>query len=171
MIALSKMADHGVTVAVALARAEAAATGSQTATTAAAIAGITELPLPTVAKILKLLVHGGVAVSQRGTKGGYRLASLPQSIAVWQIMVAIDGDFGLTECSQHSSTNGAESPCERSRFCPIRPQWQRVNEVIINSLKTISLSEMMPPVYALPKVLETTKPAYQGSTVQSGFSA
>ena len=170
MIALSKMADHGVTVAVALARAEAAMT-------AAEIAEITALPLPTVAKILKLLVHGRVAISQRGVKGGYRLAQSPQSIAVWQIMVAIDGEFGLTQCSQHREASGGERSCDRSQFCAIRPQWQRVNEIIITSLKTITLKEMMPPLDAAvtgpgPKP-EPAKPAkpmlHQGATVQSGF--
>ncbi|MDI9408714.1 MAG: SUF system Fe-S cluster assembly regulator [Candidatus Pacebacteria bacterium] len=146
MIALSKMADHGVTVAVALAQAELAPNHNvKTNVTAADLALVTALPLPTVAKILKQLSHGGVVTSLRGVKGGYRLAEPPQQITVWQIMVAIDGDFSLTECSSHPNSAG-QSPheCSRSPICQIRPQWQKIDEVITAALKKISLYEMIP---------------------------
>ena len=184
MIALSKMADHGVTIAVALALAEVSLSQDHTHQgkqnmTAADLAEVTALPLPTVAKILKQLTHGGVVNSLRGAKGGYRLSQRPDYIAVWQIMIAIDGDFSLTECSRHPKGLHEDTPeCSRSPICQVRPQWQKIDEVITATLKKITLYEMMPLSHRI--LMEPTtahqqnsnsQPAHSTINNQSGYSA
>ena len=47
--------------------------------------------------------------------------------------------IGVTQCSIHAPS------CERTSFCPTRPHWQRVNEIVGTALAAVSLAEMLPP--------------------------
>src|SRR3954462_13989152 len=84
MLRLSKLADYAVVVLVRLAQGEAVQTSP-------GIAAVTGLPEPTVAKVLKALASGGLVTSQRGARGGYRLARPLASIPVADVVAAIDG--------------------------------------------------------------------------------
>jgi FeS assembly SUF system regulator len=130
MIILSKLADYGVIVATHL----AAAAPEQV--NAMHLAAETRLPQTTVAKVLKLLAKAGIVTAVRGAAGGYRLARVPQLVSVAEIIAAIDGSFGMTQCT---STLG---PCERLHFCPTRPHWHRINEAVGQALARVTLDEM-----------------------------
>lgn len=138
MIILSKLADYGVIVATHLAaRPERQAN-------AASIAGATRLPRATVAKLLKALAHAGLVTATRGSAGGYRLARLPAAISVAEVVVAIDGDIGVTECSVH------EAGCERTTWCPTRPHWGAINRAVGAALSAITLQDMLSPFAFAP---------------------
>src|SRR5262245_45094075 len=98
MIILSKLADYGVIVA-----AELAAKPERQAT-AAQLAAATQLPPATVAKVLKSLAHGGIVTGSRGAAGGYRLARAAAAISVREVVAAIDGAIGITQCTTHAAT-------------------------------------------------------------------
>ena len=49
----------------------------------------TNLPLPTVSKILKSLTRGGLLESKRGVKGGYALSRASGEISVANIINAV----------------------------------------------------------------------------------
>ena len=53
----------------------------------------------------------------RGAAGGYRLARRANAISVAEVVAAIDGDIGLTQCSVHVAE------CTRTDYCPTRPHW------------------------------------------------
>jgi FeS assembly SUF system regulator len=133
MIILSKLADYGVIIATHLAVAP------ERQETAAAIAAATQLPSATVAKVLKRLAHAGLAAATRGAAGGYRLARRPAEISVAEVVAAIDGDIGLTQCSVHTSD------CERTTYCPTRPHWAAINRAVGTALSAISLADMITP--------------------------
>jgi FeS assembly SUF system regulator len=133
MIILSKLADYGVIVATHL----AAEPGRQM--TAAALATEARLPRATVAKVLKALAHAGVVAGARGAAGGYRLARPATAISVAEVVAAIDGAIGLTQCTTHMPS------CERSEFCPTRTPWQRINHAVGAALGAVTLAEMVPP--------------------------
>jgi FeS assembly SUF system regulator len=138
MIILSKLADYGVIVATHLAaRPERQAN-------AAAIAAATRLPPATVSKLLKALAHAGLVTATRGAAGGYRLARLPAAISVAELVAAIDGDIGITECSVH------EAGCERTTYCPTRPHWGAINRAVGAALSAISLQDMVSPFAFMP---------------------
>ena len=132
MIILSKLADYGVIVATRL----AAEPGRQM--TAAALAAEARLPRATVAKVLKALAHAGVVSGARGAAGGYRLARPATEISVAEVVAAIDGAIGLTQCTSHTPS------CERSEFCPTRTPWQRINHAVGAALSAVRLAEMVP---------------------------
>jgi FeS assembly SUF system regulator len=145
MIILSKMADYGVIVATHLAADPARRMN------AAALALETRLPQATVAKVLKSLAHAGVVVGARGASGGYRLARPAAAITVSDVVAAIDGAIGMTQCSVHAPS------CERTNFCPTRPHWRRINLAVGEALAAVTLAEMAAP--ALPSLrLETAHP-------------
>jgi FeS assembly SUF system regulator len=133
MIILSKLADYGVIVATRL----AAEPGRQM--TAAALAAEARLPRATVAKVLKALAHAGVVAGARGAAGGYRLARPAMEISVAEVVAAIDGAIGLTQCTTHTPS------CERSEFCPTRTPWQRINHAVGAALSAVRLAEMVSP--------------------------
>lgn len=133
MIILSKLADYGVIVASRLAVEPARQM------TAAALATEARLPRATVAKVLKALAHAGVVTGARGAAGGYRLARPATEISVAEVVAAIDGAIGLTQCTTHTPS------CERSEFCPTRTPWQRINHAVSAALGAVTLAEMVPP--------------------------
>jgi FeS assembly SUF system regulator len=138
MIILSKLADYGVIVATHL------AAYPDRQATATAIAAATRLPPATVAKLLKALAHAGLVTATRGAAGGYRLARLPLHISVAEVVAAIDGDIGLTQCSVHVSD------CERTTWCPTRPHWAAINHAVGAALSAITLNDMLTPFAFIP---------------------
>jgi FeS assembly SUF system regulator len=147
MIILSKLADYGVIVATHL------AAHPDRQETATAIAVATRLPPATVAKLLKALAHAGLATATRGAAGGYRLARLPGLISVAEVVAAIDGDIGMTQCSVHVSD------CARTTWCPTRPHWAAINRAVGAALSAVTLADMLSPFAFLPPASAAAKPA------------
>jgi FeS assembly SUF system regulator len=149
MIILSKLADYGVIVATHL----AAYPGRQV--TAVIVAAETRLPQATVAKVLKALAHAGLVTATRGAGGGYRLARHPTAISVAEVVAAIDGDIGLTQCSVHVEE------CARTSYCPTRPHWAAINRAVGEALAAVSLDAMLTPaafVSRSPRSLNPSQP-------------
>ena len=144
MIILSKLADYGVIVATRL------AADPERQATAVALADETRLPRATVAKVLKALSHAGVVTGSRGAAGGYRLARDAARISVAEVVAAIDGAIGITQCTAHVER------CQRTDFCPTRPHWQRINAAVGAALAAVSLADMGRP--SLPQVLLRSPP-------------
>ncbi len=94
MIRLSKLTDYGLVL-----MSYAARNKGRTVHTARELSLESGLPLPTVSKLLKLLLQAGFLVSHRGTNGGYSLAREPEDISVAEIIAALEGPIALTECS------------------------------------------------------------------------
>jgi len=147
MIILSKLADYGVIVATHL----AAYPGRQV--TAGTVAIETRLPQATVAKVLKALAHAGLVTAARGAGGGYRLARIATSISVAEVVAAIDGDIGLTQCSVHVDE------CARTTYCPTRPHWAAINRAVGEALSAISLDAMLTPAAFVPQISSSPSPS------------
>ena len=138
MIILSKLADYGVIVATHL------AADPQRQLTAGAVADEVRLPRATVAKILKALAHAGLVSATRGAAGGYRLARDARMISVAEVVAAIDGSIGLTQCSVHVAD------CARTDYCPTRPHWTAINRAVEHALAAVSLDAMLTPAAFAP---------------------
>lgn len=135
MLRVSKLTDYATVVMACL-----AARGSDLAS-AQALADSARLEVPTVSKLLKQLAQAGLVVSTRGVNGGYRLARAPEGITIADIVIAIEGPIGMTECSVHSGVCGHEP------HCGVRVNWRRINQAIAGALASVTLAEMSrPPV-------------------------
>ena len=138
MIRITKQSDYGIVLMTTLAAAP------QELHNAAALAAETQLPAPTVSKILKLLARGGLLESHRGVKGGYSLARRPEAITVAEVISALEGPIAVTECIED-----APGECVQEPFCAVRGNWQRINLAIREALEAITLAEMTAPVAQL----------------------
>ncbi len=130
MLRLSKLTDYAVVVLVSLSH-------HQDVTTSPTLALATGVPEPTVAKVLKALCGAGLVASQRGARGGYRLARPLTAIPIASVITAIDGPISLTAC-----VAGAVGGCETHGTCPVRGRWDAVNDAIRDALTGITLDRM-----------------------------
>lgn len=131
MLRIGKLADYGLLIADCLA-------SEPEQMTTEAIVQNTGLPDATVRKLLRLLVDAGLVSSRRGLKGGYRLSREANRISVAELIAAIEGPIGLTECA-HEDTNA----CSLTDNCGQRNNWSVINDLINRQLQTITLADML----------------------------
>lgn len=135
MLKLSKLTDYAVVVLVRLAHRPGGP--AEEVQTSPRIAAATGIPEPTVAKVLKALASAGLVTSQRGARGGYRLARPLAAVPVAEVIAAIDGPIALTACVE-----GSNAGCEAESLCPVRGRWDPVNEAVRDALSAITLADM-----------------------------
>ncbi|MDD5580793.1 MAG: SUF system Fe-S cluster assembly regulator [Methylobacter sp.] len=134
MLRLSKLTDYGTVILSFIAR------DNTHVHAAIEIAGATGIALPTVSKVLKLLVNAKVLISTRGAKGGYALARKPEKITVAAVISALEGPIAITECSI------SHQGCEQASGCEIRGNWGLINQTIYNALESVTLADMIKPL-------------------------
>ncbi|HVT60090.1 MAG TPA: SUF system Fe-S cluster assembly regulator [Thermoanaerobaculia bacterium] len=150
MIRITKQTDYGIVLLTHM------AVHAERQFNAPDLAAEAHLPLPMVSKILKLLAREGLLISHRGVKGGYGLARRPAAISMAEIIAALEGPVAITECIDE------EGDCAHERLCPVRSNWHRINEAILNALSGITLAEMTNPL--LPKLVTLGRGAYAASS-------
>jgi FeS assembly SUF system regulator len=133
MLRLGRLTDYAITL---LSHMGTEKDGSLWA--ASGLAEKSGLPLPTAAKILKLLAKGGLISAQRGATGGYKLARRASEISIAEIIEAMDGPIAITDCSSGS----AHENCKIQLLCPMSNGWNKVNVALRDALKGVSLAEM-----------------------------
>lgn len=138
MLRLSKLTDYGVVVLAALDDSPVDAVRN-----AAGLAAATGLAEPTVAKVLKTLTGAGLVDSQRGARGGYRLARPLADIALPEVILAFDGPIALTAC-----VDGGDGLCGTAAICPVKGRWDRVNDAIRSALSDITVADLAAPRFA-----------------------
>ncbi|TAN07261.1 MAG: SUF system Fe-S cluster assembly regulator [Rhodanobacteraceae bacterium] len=131
MIRVSRLADYASVVMACLARHPVSVVS------ATQIGEETRLELPTVSKLLKHLAQAGLVESFRGVTGGYRLARAAKDISLAEIVEALDGPIGLTECSL------GHAGCERQAYCSVARDWQGIGATIDRALRAVSLADML----------------------------
>jgi FeS assembly SUF system regulator len=154
MLRLSKLTDYAVVVLVRLARTQGSAEpcGEPCVETSPGIAAAIGVPEPTVAKVLKTLASHGLVISQRGARGGYRLARPLAAMPVTDVISAVDGPIALTAC-----VDGATS-CDSHSLCPMAGRWDPVNEAIREALTSITLADM--EAATIPRAFRTQSPRH-----------
>lgn len=133
MLRVSKLTDYATVVMTCLASSD-----GDEILSAQQLAERARLEVPTVSKLLKQLAHAGLVESRRGVNGGYRLARDPHCISVADIVSAMEGPIGMTECSAHSGT------CNHESHCGVRVNWQRISQAIRIALEGVALADMVP---------------------------
>ena len=134
MLKLSKLADYATVLMTAIASDPDRVHNGQE------LAARTHVPAPTVAKLLKTLVRGGLLESLRGAHGGYKLTRAPDKITVAEIIGALEGPIAVTQCSTHGGGCGIES------HCATRANWRLINTAIRHALEAVTLAQMVVPL-------------------------
>jgi FeS assembly SUF system regulator len=138
MIRLGKLTDYGLVLMTYIARQK----DRTCLHTARDLARESQVPLPTVSKILKLLLQSGLLISHRGIKGGYSLAKEPHDVSVAEIVAALEGPIALTECSTDIS-----GLCELEGCCPIKANQRIISQVVRGALAQVMLSDLIQPMH------------------------
>lgn len=140
MLRVTKLTDYATVVLTVL------ASDPDAVASAAGLAERAGLEAPTVAKVLKPLAQAGLVEAFRGANGGYRLARSAEDISLIEVVEAMEGPLGMTECSVHAGACGIE------RSCNVRANWRRINDVVIDALRGVSLAQMLHGPEASPAV-------------------
>lgn len=130
MLRIAKLTDYGIVMMAFM--AEDPARLFQ----ATDIATHTHIAQPTVSKILSKLAQHKLIHSYRGIHGGYKLSRSPAQISVAALITALEGPIALTEC------NVSEDRCSIKHHCKLRTPWQRINQMLCQSLESITLSDL-----------------------------
>lgn len=133
MLRVTKLTDYATVVLTVLAAAPDAVAS------AAELAERAGLEAPTVAKVLKPLAQAGLVEAFRGANGGYRLARAPEAITLIEVVEAMEGPLAMTACSHDDDS------CGISHSCGVRANWRRINDVVADALRGVTLAQMLAP--------------------------
>jgi FeS assembly SUF system regulator len=145
MLRVTRLTDYATVVLTVL------AARAGTVLSAPELAEAAGLEVPTVAKLLRPLAQAGLVEGFRGAGGGYRLARAPESISLVEVVEAMEGPLGMTECSVHAGNCGIESSCG------VRANWRRINDVVADALRGVTLAQMLAPPPAPAPLRETRR--------------
>lgn len=134
MFKINKLTDYAMLVITRLAENPAALLSAQQ------LAEECHLELPTVSKVLKLLCRADLLTSVRGAHGGYRLERGAEAISITDVISAIEGPIGVTECSVEPGS------CSHEPVCQLRGNWHVIDREIHNVLDNLSIADMLQPL-------------------------
>lgn len=97
------------------------------------------IPVELLAKVLQMLAKHGLIESQNGPKGGYLLAREAGKITIAQVLTAIEGPLGITDC--YHDKDG--SSCSQHEHCNIRTPLLKVQDSIYQLLNSMTIEDMM----------------------------
>lgn len=124
------------------------AKGPRTIKEIAASQGISEKFISRIAVPLR---RAGLVATERGVKGGLRLARFPAKITLLDIVTTTDGPLALVHCLARPGV------CKRQGRCAAERAWSGVNETLSLALRRTTLASvaadqrrLAPPVPAEP---------------------
>lgn len=135
MLALTKKTDYALIALTFLVHNK-----GQVAT-ARAISERYRVPLALLMNILKVLAQKGMIRSMRGVKGGYLLEKPPESITLYDLILAIEGPVRFVRCASELPNNGHVA-CELLEVCPVSRPVKTVNDRLVGFLKEVTLADV-----------------------------
>ncbi len=96
------------------------------------------IPVELLAKVLQVLAKSGIIESQNGPKGGYLLAREASKITVAQVLSAIDGPLGITDCYHDKAGS-----CSQHEHCNIRTPLLKIQDSIYQLLNSMTIEDMV----------------------------
>ena len=98
------------------------------------------MPVELLAKVLQTLArHQIIESHHNGPKGGYVLGRAPKDITIAQVLEAIEGPLGITDCYQEKE----DSSCNQMDRCNIRTPLLKIQESIYQLLNGMSIEDML----------------------------
>jgi Rrf2 family transcriptional regulator, iron-sulfur cluster assembly transcription factor len=94
------------------------------------------VPMPFLGKTLQLLVGAKILESQKGPKGGFKLAKLPDEIALFHVVDAIDGTDFMTSCVL------GFPECSSKNSCPMHSEWGPLRDRIYQMLASKTVADI-----------------------------
>ena len=101
------------------------------------IADNMQIPATFLSRINMHLVKAGLLESQRGARGGVRLAKDPAAISVFEMINAVDGPLLINKCLVQPDE------CSFPMAEQYKTYWQTIQECMDSKLKQTSLKELI----------------------------
>ena len=114
-----------------------AISGADKPRTIAEIASSQAISEKFISRIVVPLRRAGLLESERGARGGLRLARSPGDITLLDISEALDGPTSILKCLAEPKI------CRRHARCPARTVWDDINTTLKNALASVTLSSVM----------------------------
>jgi FeS assembly SUF system regulator len=140
MIKISKITDYAIVILSLLAKKHQQSIEGTIhpgdLLSATEISHQTNITMPMVAKILKILTRNKLLNSVRGVHGGYQLLINPNQISVTQIIEIFEGPMAIMEC------NINQHKCSIFKQCNINSHFNKINQIIYNTLNKFTLNQL-----------------------------
>lgn len=101
------------------------------------IADALAVPANYLSKTLHQLARAGILVSERGPRGGFRLARSPEDLSLADVLEPLDPSWlecgcllGLPSCSEENS-------------CALHGRWKKVREPVCRFFQETTLAEVL----------------------------
>jgi Rrf2 family transcriptional regulator, cysteine metabolism repressor len=136
-VSFSTKGEYGVRLMVQLARHYGTGPASL-----AGIAAEEDLPRAYLEQLVVNLREAGLVVSTRGAHGGYELTRPPESIAMGEVLRALEGPIAPMFCASDDPEHALT--CDRSSRCTVNVLWVRVRDAITTTLDSMTLADLAP---------------------------
>lgn len=126
--------------------------------TLARIARLEGISVANAGKLMWILNKAGLVQSQRGTKGGYRLARPASDIHLNEVISVLDNERVEAHCKSYT---GVLESCVHTGDCGIRPVIVELHQIVDQALSEITLSQLLGTEATVDAVLhkiQGTKP-------------
>ena len=140
MLKFSKKADYALLALQYIASAQGSGDLQPRVVNTKEIAEEHFMPVELLAKVLQTLArHQIIESHHNGPKGGYVLGREPKDITIAQVLEAIEGPLGITDCYHEKE----ESSCDQMDRCNIRTPLLKIQESIYTLLNGMSIEDML----------------------------
>lgn len=132
MLKLNRIVDYGILVMTEIARRNACVSTTE-------LAAVYGISATIVAKVLKKLARAGLVTSERGSRGGYRLALPATGVTLRAVVIALEGPISLTFCSSGT----ASGRCRTRPFCVASDAMKRLNHLVNGAFEAVTLEDIL----------------------------
>ncbi len=139
MLKFSKKADYGLMALQHIATAQDNDVVVTRVVNTKEIAEAYQIPVELLAKVLQTLAKQGIIESHNGPKGGYLLARDANRISIAQVLEAIEGPLGITDCYHDKDGD----PCVQWEYCNIRNPLLKIQDSIYQMLNSMTIEDIM----------------------------
>ncbi len=140
MLKFSKKADYALLALQYMASVQASGELHPRVVNTKEIAEEHFMPVELLAKVLQTLARNQIIESHHnGPKGGYVLGRDPKDISIAQVLEAIEGPLGITDCYHEKD----QSWCDQLDRCNIRTPLLKIQDSIHKLLNSMSIEDML----------------------------
>lgn len=132
MLRLTKRSEYGIMAMKYIASRNGAGSCS-----AREIAEWFNIPPEILAKVLQKLVKKGLIDSFQGKKGGYSLSKKSSRISVGEIIMAIEDNISVVDCSTEKGLS-----CEQIGLCSIQNPMNKIQRDLTSYFNNITLDDL-----------------------------
>jgi len=126
----TRRTDYGIRALIFLARDPGAHAK------ASAIGAAMEIPTGFLQQVLQELQRARLVTSRSGPSGGYALAREPDSITIREIVEALEGPIGASECALRGG------PCHWDDVCALHWVWSSARTALCEQLDAATLARV-----------------------------